>query len=132
MSTETVIAIIRQLAPPFKSVDDDTIAAWVGMAEMFVCASKFGDDADRAIALYTLYLITQEGAIKKETDSVEDYSRRLASFTLSGEFSQTFASVTGSTSQEMRDSPWGKMYLILLKRKGGGFGLITTSRRCYP
>lgn len=69
------------------------------MAKMFVCESKFGDQYDKALALYTLHLMTLEGALKTEKDSVESYTQRVASFSLSGEFSQTFQSTTEETSR---------------------------------
>lgn len=125
---ESTIAIITGLAPPFKKIPEENINAWVEMSKLFVCESRFGDDYDRALALYTLHLMTLDGAAKTEKESVGDYSRRLASFSLSGEFSQTFATLSGDTTS-IRATPWGKMYDLLNKRKGGGFGLITAARR---
>lgn len=125
---DSVIAIIRGIAPPFKKMPDENIDAWVEMAKIFICDGRFGDQYDRALALYTLHLMTLDGAAKGEKESVGDYSRRLASFSLSGEFSQTFATLSGDTTS-IRATPWGKMFDLLNKRKGGGFGLITAASR---
>lgn len=131
---EQIITIIRALAPPFRKVDDETIDTWIELAKLFVCDSRFGSQYDRAVALYTLHLMTMNGAMKKENESISSYSQRVSSYTLSGEFSQTFASLSGDnkTSSSINDTPWGKMYDVLLKKNGGGFGLISAAGgRCY-
>lgn len=127
-----VVRIIRSLAPPFKRVDDDVILAWVEMGRMFVCDTRFRDKYPRALALYTLYIMTENGAMKSEKETIESYSRRVSSFTLSGEFSQTFATLSGNNSDSKRSNPWWVMYDVLNKKSGGGFGLITaaTGRCC--
>lgn len=129
---EEIIAQIHKLAPAFKTVDPDLLGAWVELAKDFVCEKRFADKYYRAVALYTLHLMTLDGAMKQEGESVESYSQRIASFTLSGEFSQTFAKVSDDASgNELRQTPWGKMYEVLNKKKGGGFGLMVgLSRRC--
>lgn len=126
MNDEIIDTIIR-IAPPFAKVPRVNIEAWVEMAEMFVCSTRFKERYPKAMALYTLHLMTLDGAAKGEKESVADYSRRLASFTLTGEFSQTFASLSGD-SKSIRNTPWGKMYEALNRKMGGGFGLITTPR----
>lgn len=130
MSVETVTALIRKLAPPFKSVDDETIEAFIMLAEIMVCENRFGADYEKALALYALFLMCLDGAAKGDSESVDSYSNRLASFSLSGEFSQTFASLSGDnySGKVIRSNTWGKMYEILLKKKGGGFGLIAAAR----
>lgn len=124
---ENILQIIRQLAPPMKKVSDETIDMWIEMAKMFVCETKFGDDYEKALAIYTLHLMTLEGALKTEKDTVESYTQRVASFSLSGEFSQTFQSTTGG-DKTLGATPWGEMYRMLNRKKGGGFGLITGLR----
>ena len=125
----SVMVKMRALAKALVSVDDATLSVWIGLAEMFVCESRFGDKYTDAIALYALHLMFLDGAFKETTD-VEEYSRRVASFSLSGEFSQTFATINNDSSgNSLRQTPWGKMYEILNKKKGGGFGLITAPRR---
>ncbi|WP_236528161.1 DUF4054 domain-containing protein, partial [Escherichia coli] len=84
----------------------------------FVSPSRFGDSYYKALALYTLHLMVLDGAMKQDGDSVESYSQRVSSFSLTGEFSQTFDRVSSdSTGKEIRQTPWGKMYEILLKKK---------------
>lgn len=125
-----IIEQIYKLAPPFRKVDPELLEAWVELAQDFVCQNKFGDKYNRAVALYTLHLMTLNGAMKQENESVESYSQRIASFSLSGEFSQTFSKVSDDTSGNvLRETPFGKMYEILNKKKGGGFGLTTGLRR---
>lgn len=121
--------IMRQLAPALKNVGDDTLIAWMMLAEEFVCSNKFGDSYPKALALYTMHLMFLDGAMKGENESLENYSRRLASYSLSGEFSMTYGSVTQNTDGRMiTQTPWGKMYDILNKKKGGGFGIISGLR----
>lgn len=127
-----VLDQIHKLAPAFKKVDPELIEAWIELAEEFVCKNRFGDKYQKSVALYTLHLMTLDGAMKQESESVAAYSQRVASFALSGEFSQTFASVSSDTSgNSMRQTPWGKMYEILNKKSGGGFGLTSGLRGRY-
>lgn len=125
-----ILEQIYKLAPAFRKVDPELLSAWVELAQDFVCKNHFGDKYDRAVALYTLHLMTLDGAMKQENETVESYSRRVASFSLTGEFTQTFAKVSDDNSgNTLRQTPWGKMYEILNKKKGGGFGLISGLRR---
>lgn len=125
-----ILEQIYKLAPAFRKVDPELLSAWVELAQDFVCKNHFGDKYDRAVALYTLHLMTLDGAMKQENETVESYSRRVASFSLTGEFTQTFAKVSDDNSgNALRQTPWGKMYEILNKKKGGGFGLISGLRR---
>lgn len=126
-----IAEIMRKLAPALKNVPDQTIVVWINLAEMFVCANKFGDRYHQAVALYTMHLMFLDGAMKGEKETLESYSRRVTSFTLSGEFSTSYGAVTANnTGRSIHDTPWGKMYDILNKKKGGGFGLISGIRGC--
>lgn len=121
---------IVKLAPPMQQVDPDLIVAWIELAKEFVCKKRFKNSYPKAVALYTLHLMTLDGAMKQEGESVESYSRRVASFTLTGEFSQTFDRISADTSgKQIRQTPWGKMYEVLNRKHGGGFGLVTGLRR---
>ncbi|EFW3751600.1 head-tail adaptor protein [Escherichia phage PeterMerian] len=121
---------IVKLAPPMQQVDPDLIVAWIELAKEFVCKKRFKNSYPKAVALYTLHLMTLDGAMKQEGESVESYSRRVASFTLTGEFSQTFDRISSDTSgKQIRQTPWGKMYEVLNRKHGGGFGLVTGLRR---
>ena len=121
---------IVKLAPPMQQVDPDLIVAWIELAKEFVCKKRFKNSYPKAVALYTLHLMTLDGAMKQEGESVESYSRRVASFTLTGEFSQTFERISSDTSgKQIRQTPWGKMYEVLNRKHGGGFGLGTGLRR---
>lgn len=121
---------IAKLAPPMQQVDPDLIVAWIELAKEFVCKKRFKNSYPKAVALYTLHLMTLDGAMKQEGESVESYSRRVASFTLTGEFSQTFDRISSDTSgKQIRQTPWGKMYEVLNRKHGGGFGLVTGLRR---
>lgn len=126
---ETIDRIVA-IAPPMKGVDNDILVAWIGLAELYVCRNRFCDKYAQALALYTLHLMTLDGAMKQEGESVESYSRRIASFSVTGEFSQTFDRVSGDSSgKSIRQTPWGKMYEQLNRKKGGGFGLVSGFRR---
>ncbi|QLF85361.1 hypothetical protein STSR3_77 [Salmonella virus STSR3] len=57
---------IYKLAPAFKKVDPALLEAWIELAEDFVCRDRFGDKYNRAVALYTLHLMTLDGAMKSE------------------------------------------------------------------
>lgn len=119
------------LAPALKRVDKDQIMAFVLLASDFVCKSRFGEKYHRALALYTLHCMFLDGALKEESEGIEEYSRRIASFTLTGEFSQTFAAVSENADNSITSTPWGKQYRVLLMKCGGGFGLIAGIRpRC--
>lgn len=121
---------IVKLAPPMQQVDPDLIVAWIELAKEFVCKKRFKNSYPKAVALYTLHLMTLDGAMKQEGESVESYSRRVASFALTGEFSQTFDRISSDTSgKQIRQTPWGKMYEVLNRKHGGGFGLVTGLRR---
>lgn len=121
---------IVKLAPPMQQVDPDLIVEWIELAKEFVCKKRFKNSYPKAVALYTLHLMTLDGAMKQEGESVESYSRRVASFTLTGEFSQTFDRISSDTSgKQIRQTPWGKMYEVLNRKHGGGFGLVTGLRR---
>lgn len=121
---------IVKLAPPMQQVDPDLIVAWIELAKEFVCKKRFKNSYPKAVALYTLHLMTLDGAMKQEGESVESYSSRVASFTLTGEFSQTFDRISSDTSgKQIRQTPWGKMYEVLNRKHCGGFGLVTGLRR---
>ena len=123
------IAVMKSLAPALAKFDDEALGVWVDIAELFVCQHRFGDKYPKAIALYTMHLMFLDGAFKNTTD-VQEYSRRVTSFSLSGEFSQTFGEVNSNSSDSsLRSTPWGKMFDILNKKSGGGFGLITAPRK---
>ncbi|QHR74545.1 virion structural protein [Escherichia phage tunus] len=125
-----IVQQIVKLAPPMQQVDPDLIVAWIEIAKEFVCKKRFKNSYPKAVALYTLHLMTLDGAMKQEGESVESYSRRVASFTLTGEFSQTFDRISSDTSgKQIRQTPWGKMYEVLNRKHGGGFGLVTGLRR---
>lgn len=127
---QDVIDQIVKLAPPFAEVDPALLQAWVELAEGFVCKKRFKYSYTKAVALYTLHLMTLDGAMKQEGESVESYSQRVASFSLTGEFSRTFDRVSADSSgKEIRQTPWGKMYETLNRKRGGGFGLVTGLRR---
>lgn len=127
---ERIIEEIIKLAPPMREVSPALLSAWVELATDFVCKHRFGEKYERAVALYTLHLMTLDGAMKQEGESVESYSQRTASFSLSGEFSRTFDRVSNDTSgKQIRQTPWGKMYEALNRKRGGGFGLVTGFRR---
>jgi hypothetical protein len=127
--TEITQQIVK-LAPPMKQIDPDLMVAWIELAKEFVCKKRFKESYPKAVALYTLHLMTLDGAMKQEGESVESYSRRVASFTLTGEFSQTFDRISSDTSgKQIRQTPWGKMYEVLNRKHGGGFGLVTGLRR---
>lgn len=129
---EKILEQIVKLAPPMRDVSPAIVYAWIELAQDFVCQKRFGERYERALALYTLHLMALDGAMKQEGDSVESYSRRVASFALSGEFSQTFDRVSNDTSgNQLRQTPWGKMYEALNRKKGGGFGLISGIRRRF-
>lgn len=120
---------MRSLAPALKAVDDTTLIAWMTLAEMFVCRSKFKADYPKALALYTMHLMFLDGAMKKEGESLENYSRRLTSYSLSGEFSMSYGAVASNTDgRAISQTPWGKMFDVLNKKKGGGFGLLSGIR----
>lgn len=125
-----IVQQIYKLAPAFKTLDPELLSAWIELAEEFVCKNHFNDSYAKGVALYTLHLMTLDGAMKQDVESVESYSQRVSSFALSGEFSQTFAKVSDDTSgKAIRQTPWGKMFEVLNKKKGGGFGLTTGMRR---
>lgn len=125
-----IVQQIYKLAPAFKMLDPELLSAWIELAEEFVCKNHFKDSYAKGVALYTLHLMTLDGAMKQEGESIESYSQRVSSFALSGEFSQTFAKVSDDTSgKAIRQTPWGKMFEVLNKKKGGGFGLTTGMRR---
>lgn len=127
---ESIIKQIIKLAPAFKKVDPSLLEAWIELAQDFVCKNRFGDKYDRAVALYTLHLMTLDGAMKQEKESIESYSQRVTAFSLTGEFSQSFGKVSDDSSgNQLRQTPFGKMYELLNKKKGGGFGLISGARR---
>lgn len=129
MNQDVINQIVR-LAPPFAEVDPALLQAWIELAEEFVCKKRFKDSYTKAVALYTLHIMTLDGAMKQEGESVESYSQRVASFSLTGEFSQTFDRVSSDSSgKEIRQTPWGKMYEALNRKRGGGFGLVTGLRR---
>lgn len=121
---------IVKLAPPMKQIDPDLMVAWIELAKEFVCKKRFKESYPKAVALYTLHLMTLDGAMKQEGESVESYSRRVASFSLTGEFSQTFDRITNDArGKSIRQTPWGKIYESLNRKHGGGFGLISGLRR---
>lgn len=118
-----------QLAPALKKVDPEIFLAWMVLAESFVCKNKFGKDYYKALALYTMHLMFLDGAMKGENESLGNYSRRVTSFSLSGEFSTGYGYVTQNTDgRQITQTPWGKMFDVLNKKKGGGFGLISGIR----
>lgn len=120
-----VIEQMRALAPALKSVSDETLTVWVSLAEEFVCSKRFGDAYVKALALYTMHLMFADGAMKSEKESVTSYSRRVTQYTLSGEFSMSYGAVSSDASATgLNSTPWGKMYKILNRKKGGGFGLM--------
>jgi hypothetical protein len=121
---EQIYAIMRQYVPGLVNVPDAQLQPWVDMAKLFVCDGKFGDSYNTAVALYALHIMFADGAFK-QTNDIADYSKQVASYSLSGEFSITYANASANSSN-LSTTPWGKLYSKLLRKKGGGFGLITS------
>ncbi|MEG0209055.1 MULTISPECIES: DUF4054 domain-containing protein [Gammaproteobacteria] len=126
-----VIEAMRALAPPLKKVSDESLVPWVSLSEEFVCKKRFKDSYTKALALYSLHLMFLDGAMKGENESVSSYSKRVTSYSLSGEFSMGYGAVTPNTDgRQITETPWGKMFDTLKRKKGGGFALMTgISRR---
>lgn len=130
MNDDIIDQIIR-LAPPMSGVSRDLISAWVEMAEMLICSDRFGADYNKAVALFTLHLMTLDGMVRQEGETLGSYSQRVTSFSLSGEFSKSYAySNTSGTGSVLSSTPFGNLYKMLLRKKGGGFGLISVARGC--
>lgn len=128
--TEEIFEQIVKLAPPFARVDPDLLTMWIELAQEFVSQKRFGKSYTKAVALYTLHLMTLDGAMKQENESISTYSYRIASYSMDGEFSQSFDRVCESDSEnDLLHTPWGKMYQKLRRMKGGGFALMTGARR---
>lgn len=123
---DAILAFMHSLVPALKAVDDEAINVWIDLARLYVCESKFGADKDKAVGLYALHLMIADGAFKGENASMEAYSRRMASHSLSGEFSITY-DTQSAASGDLSSSQFGRMYKALLRKKGGGFGLITSA-----
>lgn len=123
---DAILAFMRSLVPALKAVDDEAINVWIDLARLYVCESKFGADKDKAVGLYALHLMIADGAFKGENVSMEAYSRRMASHSLSGEFSITY-DTQSAASGDLSSSQFGRMYKALLRKKGGSFGLITSA-----
>lgn len=125
-----IIDQIYRIAPPMKKVDPLILEAWIELASEFVCKKRFKDSYSKAVALYAMHLMTLDGAMKQEGEGVDSYSKRVSSFSLNGEFSQTFDRVSSDNSGDsLMQTPWGKMYSALSRRRGGRFGIITGLRR---
>lgn len=123
---EQVIAFMRSLVPALSVAPDDAIDVWVDLARLYVCESKFGIDSDRAVGLYALHLMLSDGAFKASGESLDSYGKRMASYSLSGEFSISY-DTQSAASGDLSSSQFGRMYKALLRKKGGGFGLITSA-----
>lgn len=127
---QKVYAIVIALAPPMSSLSPIQVEVWIDLANGYVCRKRFKGDYYKAVALYALHLMLLDGAMKNASDSVESMGRRVSSFSLSGEFSQTFsdASRTSDAKDTLTQTPWGKMYRALLRKNGGSLGIITGLR----
>lgn len=127
---QKVYEILVALAPPMSSISPVQVKTWISLAEDYVCRKRFKAAYYKAVALYALHLMLLDGALKNASDSVETMGRRVTSFSLSGEFSQTFsdASRTSDPKDTLTQTPWGKMYRALLRKNGGSLGIITASR----
>ncbi|WP_279025571.1 DUF4054 domain-containing protein [Gibbsiella quercinecans] len=126
---EQAYAYMTTLAPALKRVNKDQVIGFLTLATAFVCEHRFGSKYYMALALYTMHCMFLDGALKEESEGIEEYSRRVSSFSLTGEFSQTFAAISTSDTNQLTSTPWGKMYRTLLMKSGGGFGLIAGLRR---
>lgn len=127
---DDVYEMLIGLAPPFAKVEPSQVKVWISFAEDFVCEKKLKTKFKKALALYTLHMMVLDGAFKDITDSVESMGRRVSSFSLSGEFSQTFsdATRTSEAGDVLTQTPWGKMYRALIRKSGGRMGLLTGLR----
>ena len=124
-----VVEQMRKLVPALNNVPDETLFAWVELADLFVCKKTFKDAYIKALSLYTLHLAFLDGALKGEDEDLESYSRRVTSFSLNGEFSQTFGEVTKNQSGDtLLSTPWGKMFEKLKSMRRGRFALMTGLR----
>lgn len=124
---EEVIAYMRTLYPPLKSQSDDVLNAWIEVAKLFICLDKFGDKQVQALAFYTLHLLSQDIALKTENDSSQTSSERVKSYSLSGEYTISYdTSTAAASSSNLEASSWGKLYIDLMRRKVGRWGLITS------
>lgn len=122
---EQALAFMRALVPALNNVPDETLDVWLELSKLYICTSKFGDDAYKALALYTLHIAFLDGALK-QNESLDDYGKKVASYSLSGEFSISYES-SSQTQSSLTATPWGRLYWNLLRKKGGGFGLITSA-----
>lgn len=126
---QEAIRKIRELAPPTRGVNDETLTAWILLSDEFVCEKKYGASYIMALALYTLHNMTLDGALKTENDGIEEMSRRVKSFSISGEISETYDRVSSGDGSFLSQTPWGKMLQTLRRKKGIGFALLTGAKR---
>lgn len=125
---EEVIAYMRTLYHPLNNQPDYVLNAWIEVAKLFICLDKFGDKQVQALAFYTLHLVSQDIALKSENDSSQTSTERVKSYSLSGEYTITYdTSTAAASSSNLETSAWGKLYLDLMRRKVGRWGLITAS-----
>ncbi|ATN94111.1 virion structural protein [Shigella phage vB_SflS-ISF001] len=132
MDQETLNKVVEQMrkqVPALRKVPDETLYAWVEMAELYVCQKTFKAAYVKALAHYALPLAFLDGALKGEDKDPESYSRLVTSFSLSGKFSHISGEVTKNQSEnKMLSTPWGKMFEQLKARHRGRFALMTGLR----
>ena len=65
----TPLSIFRIVAPDFRSIDDDTVNAWIKLTEPLVSRRKFRNLHAQALALLTAHRMELAGLLYTEADS---------------------------------------------------------------
>lgn len=118
---KSALEIFRIIAPGYSAVSDDIVQGYIDIASLFVCVNRFGDAYQVALAYMAAHIMQSPGGYGQNGSS---YQGQLTSFSADG-LSFSYASVDSSSTSYMSGTSFGTLYQMLLRKAGGGFGIMT-------
>lgn len=117
---KTPLEIFRLIAPEFAAVPEEVVNSYLELASVFVCEGDYGKYYNVALALMAAHIMASPGGYSQDgsTSSGKVQSRK------EGDLAITYGNISSDTSY-LGGTSYGNMLLMLRKKMGGGFALMT-------
>lgn len=113
---QDVLACVRLLAPQLEEKADSVLEAYIGLAEPFVDAEKFGPFYVQALANYAAHLMTIQSVIA--TDGATGGALTAGSITSEreGDLQRSYGNAGASSDDLLAKTAYGKAFLAIRRR----------------
>ncbi len=112
---QSVIAMIRTIAPQFEKDSDATVQVYMELAEPFVSENKLGPFYVRALAEYAAHLMTLRDMIAADGASGASLVSVGVTSEREGDLQRTYGTSTETDGSDLTKTIYGKRYKKLLR-----------------